>query len=400
MATFDEKLENLKSSVPTARGPECPEPAIWREIVVALTPSDEALKHLQHASRCDHCGPLLREAVTEMNAHITDAEAKQIAALESARSEWQRKLAARITGTPEATAPAPWWKVWGSAPRLAIAGGLLAVIVVGSWVAVRQARPQTPSDLLAQAYSEQRSFELRMAGAQYAPVRVQRGGEGSFLSRPEALLKAEARIASEIGAHPSDPSWLQAEARADLLEGKYDPAVTALRHALQIAPKSPTLLIDLGTAYFQRAQAADRPEDMGAAYESLSQALAAEPDNSVALFNRAIVAEHQFLFHQALDDWDHYLRVDSGSDWAVEARQRADGVRAKLKEHDQSHAAPLLTPSQIAAQASDPELRAQVDQRVEEYLHEAVGSWLPQAYPEGKATSDPGAVQALFFWRT
>ena len=413
MAAFEGQLEHLKSAQPAAPEADCPEPAVWRAIAVALIAPDQALVHLQHASRCDHCGPLLREAVTEMNSQITEAEAKQIAALDSARPEWQQTLATRITGAPATAAPLPWWKVWCSAPRLALIGVSLAVIVAGGmWLAVKEARPAPPADLLASAYSEQRPFELRIAGAAYAPVRVQRGAESSFLGRPEALLKAEARIAAEIGSHPSDPNWLQAKARADLLDGKYDSAVETLRHALQIAPKTPGFLIDLGTAYFQRAQGADRPEDLGAAYETLSQALAAEPDNSVALFNRAIVAEHQFLFHQALDDWDHYLRVDTGSDWTPEARQHADAVRAKLKQHDQSHAAPLLTPAQIAGQLGNieirsgapgngvlgtPEFRAQVNQRIEEYLHQAVRSWLPQAYPEGNRVPDPSAVQALFF---
>ena len=398
MAAFDNQLESLKSAPSTPRGADCPEATVWRQIAVALTPSDEALAHLRHASRCDHCGPLLREAVFEMDGKISQSEAKQIAALESARAEWQERLAHRITRTPVSAAPRPWWKSWASAPRLALSGaGLAAIIVAVSWLALKETRPVPPTGLLASAYSDQRTFELRIAGAHRAPVRVERGPEGSFLSRPAALLKAEAIIAAQIESHASDPNWLQAKARADLLEGKYDSAVDALRHALQISPKSPSLLIDLGTAYFQRAQMAERQEDLGAAYESLSQALAIEPENPVALFNRAIVAENQFLLHQALDDWDHYLRVDHGSDWAAEARQRADQVRAKVKDHDQSHAAPVFSPAQIAARSVDPDLRAQLDERVEEYLHEAVRSWLPQAYPEGQAAPDPGARQALFF---
>jgi CHAT domain-containing protein len=397
MAAFDDQLDRLKSALPSPPQPDCPESTVWREIAAAVTPSDLALTHLQHASRCDHCGPQLRQAISEMDGTLTESEAKLIAALKSARPEWQRGLAQRITGTPISAAP-PWWKAWATAPRLAFSGvALAAMMVAGLWLALREAQPVPPNSLLAIAYSDQRTFEMRISGAPHAPVRVQRGAEGSFLSRPAALLKAEAIIAAQIGSHASDPNWLQAKARADLLEGKYDSAVDALRHALQIAPKSPGLLIDLGTAYFQRAQGADRPEDLGAAYESLSQALAGEPENPVALFNRAIVAENQFLFHQALDDWDHYLRLDPASDWAVEARGHADKVRAKVNEHDQSHAAPLLTPAQIAAQLGNADLRAQLDQRVEEYLHEAVRSWLPQAYPEGKAAPDPSARQALFF---
>ncbi len=397
MAGMDRQLESLKNAIPIPPSPGCPEPTVWREIAVALTPSDQALVHLQHASACDHCGPLLREAIVDLDGEITDSEAKKITALESARPEWQRRLATRITGKKDA-APHAWWKPWATAPRLGFASlGLVALIAAGSWFAARKGQPAPPTDLLASAYSDQRPFEMRIPGASYGPVRIQRGAEGSFTSHPADLLKAEAIIAAEIGSHASDPNWLQAKARADLLEGKYDSAVETLRHALQIEPKSSSLLIDLGTAYFQRALMAERQEDLGAAYESLSHALATQPDNPVALFNRAIVAEHQFLFHQAIADWDHYLRVDSASDWASEARQHADAVRAKLKEHDQSHAAPLLSPSLIVAQAGNPNLRAQVDQRVEEYLHEAVVSWLPHGFPDGKEVPDPSAVQALFF---
>jgi len=38
-----------------------------------------------------------------------------------------------------------------------------------------------------------------------------------------------------------------------------------------------------------------------------------------------------------------------------------------------------------------------VDQRIEEYLNDAVSSWLPQAYPETASKADPAVRQALFF---
>jgi len=275
---------------------------------------------------------------------------------------------------------------------------------VGFWVAIDQIQvhrnqPATAERLLARAYTQQRTLEPRIAGASYAPLRVSLGEAGSFTSRPPALLKAEALIATQLELHPSDPSWLQAKAQADVLEGKYDAAVETLRRALELEPHSPALLIDLATAYFQRAQ----QEDFGAAYEYLSQALQVHPDDSVALFNRAIVSEHLFLYQQALDDWEHYLRVDSGSEWAEEARNRADAVREKLKEHG-SKAPPLLSPAQVAAMATSAgpgsEQLSEVDQLIEEYLREAVRSWLPQAFPATRANADPSAGQALFFWRT
>ena len=273
-----------------------------------------------------------------------------------------------------------------------------AVVGVGSWLVVQRNQPARASRLLARAYTEQRTLELRIAGADCAPLRVSRGPAASFTSRSQALLKAEDLIAGQLESHPSDPSWLHAQAQADLLEGKYDAAVEALRRALELQPDSSALMTDLATAYFQRAQQEDRKDDLGAAYEYLSQALRLHPDDPVALFNRALVAERQFLYQQALDDWEHYLRVDPGSPWAEEGRNHADAVREILKKHE-SNATPLRSPAQVADVGSSASVRAEVDQRVEEYLQEAVRSWLPEAFPEARAhaKADPQAAQALFF---
>jgi tetratricopeptide (TPR) repeat protein len=398
---------------------DCPDQAVWREIAGGLTPTNETLAHIEHASRCDSCGPLLREAVTELtglNRDITAEERQHIAALQSASAEWQQRLAQRIAGTSHSSQDsqsAPWWRWRLAVPRLATAMAaallLAAAVGVGSWVVLQRNQSARADHLLARAYTEQRTLELRIAGADYAPLRVSRGPAASFTSRSKALLKAEDLIATQLASHPSDPSWLQAQAQADLLEGKYDAAVEALRRALELQPHSPEFMIDLATAYFQRAQQEDRKDDFGAAYESLSQALRLRPDDPVALFNRAIVAEHAFLYHQALDDWEHYLRIDPTSQWAEEVRNHADAVRERLKQHE-SDATPLLSPAQLAAVVTNASLGAEadrrvVDSRVEEYLHEAIRSWLPQAFPEARANeakteADPNARQALFFWRT
>jgi tetratricopeptide (TPR) repeat protein len=406
LALLDRQLKNMRPAESALRQGDCPGSGVWREIAGGVTPPDETLAYVEHASRCDYCGPLLHGAVaklTDLNGEITEAERKRIATLESASAEWQQRLAQRITGTPHSgpdRESTPWWRGWLAVPRLAMAGAsLLAVVGVGSWVVVHRNQPAAVGELLARAYTEKRTLELRIAGADYAPLRVSLGPAASFTSRPAALLKAEALIASQLESHPSDPSWLQAKAQADVLEGKYDAAVEALRRALELEPRSPALLTDLATAYFQRAQQEDRKEDLGAAYEYLSQALKLHPGDPVALFNRAIVSEHQFLYQQALDDWEHYLRVDPGSQWVDEARNRANAVREKLKEHG-SKATPLLSPAQMAAMATSASLGSEVDQRIDEYLHEAVRSWLPQAFPEASANADPHASQALFFWRT
>lgn len=421
LVSLESQLQNLRPDESRSRrGGDCPGPEVWREVAGGRTADHETLVRIEHASRCDYCGPLLREAIVELadlNGEITAAERKHIAAQVSASAKWQQKLVGGITATQRSGAgreSTPWRQRWLTVPRLAMAGAcLLAVAGVGWWVAANRNQPADADNLLARAYTEKRTLELRIAGADYAPLRVSRGPAASFASRPTALLEAEALIASQLELHSSDPAWLQAQARADVLEGKYDAAAEVLRRASELEPHSPAILTDLATAYFQRAQQDDHNEDLGAAYEFLSQALKLLPDDPVALFNRAVVSEHLFLYQQALDDWQHYQRVDSGSPWAEEARNRASAIEEKLKEH-QSGAMPLLSPAEVGAMAVSASLGSEqgfgqsfeagsaVDQRIEEYLHEAVRSWLPQAFPEAgvhekRANADPGAARGIFF---
>lgn len=420
LAELERQFMHLRPVESAQSSGDCPSPTVWREIAVGLLQPKDTLFYIEHASGCDYCGPLLREAVAELaplNRELTGEEQKQIAGLESASTGWQEKLARQIAGTPlsamDRQSP-QWWEHWTTASRQVLAGALLlAVAGVGSWIVFRQAhlrhQPAAAESLLARAYTKKRTLELRIAGAAYAPMNVTRGEAGSFAASPKELLSAEALIASQLESQPTNPAWLRAQAQADMLEGKYDPAVEALRHALELEPQSPALLTDLATAYFERAQSQNQKDDLAPAYEDLSKALGLQPDDPVALFNRAMVAEHLFLYHQALDDWDHYLRIDPASQWAQEARIRSDAVRAKLKEH-QSQAAPPSADRliEVASGASPP---SDVDLRIEDYLDEALLSWLPAAFPDrGKEVSanedpasgarpdvDPRALQALFF---
>ena len=400
LAGLDRKLKSQPGSLhESALSAECPGAEVWNEIAGGLTESELALGFIEHASRCDYCGPRLRAAVaeiSELNAELTDAEREEMASLDSATLEWQMKLAERISGSPRSDrSRARGWTTWLLAPRLvATVTAVIVVAALGWWASSERGSAASANHLLARAYTEQRTLELRIPGAGYAPLRVQRGPAESFVGRPAALLKAEALIASQLASHPEDPAWLQAGARANMLEGKYDAAVESLQRAVELQPHSPELLADLGTAHFQRAQSEDRQEDYGAAYEYFSKALELRPEEPTTLFNRAIVAEHQFLYRQALDDLEHYLKLDSRSEWADEARNHAKAVREKLKEHE-SGSAPLLSSDQVASATGD--ASADVDRRVEQYLDVAVRSWLPQAYPEGTKQGDPQARQALFF---
>ncbi len=385
------ELFGLRERKPGPLRPECPEEGEWLSVAGGLLPKDKAWELMKHAAQCDHCGPLLRDAVKLLTDEATPEEEKELAELESARGEGQKKMADRLRKNQPVNERRSWWKSLAMWPRPAFAFAGLAVAVLAAWFGVRALRPPTVEQLLARAYTEHRTMEVRIADARYAPVRVERGPGGSNLEKSPSLLKAEYEIGENLPLHPNDPAWLEAKARADLLDGNYDAAVKSLQQALETDPDSPQLLTDLGSAFYLRAESTDRPTDYGNAIESLGKALAKSPDDQVALFNRALACERMFLYTQAIDDWQHYLRLDPQGGWAEEARKRLAEIQEKVKQHAERVAEPLLTPKELVARinSSPSETTSLVDRRIERYLDAAMKSWLPASIASGKDKLSP-----------
>jgi CHAT domain-containing protein len=371
---------SVRRNVPP--GPDCVPETEWLNVAAGLLPEAKARELMKHAAQCGHCGPLLKSAAETLAEDITPGEEALLASLDSARPKWQKNMAVTLQTNVQGRQPKPFrLRAIFSWPTPAYAFAGIAAIAIVAWIGVRTLRPPSAVQLLAQAYTEHRTLEPRIPGAQYAPLRVERGAGASNLDKSPALLKAEDLIAENLRQHPNDPAWLQARARADLLDGNYDSAIKSLQRALETEPDSPSLLTDLGTAYYMRAQSADRPIDYGNAIESLGKALSKSPDDPIALFNRALACEHMFLYTQAVDDWQHYLRIDPQGEWSDDARRRLAAVKAKLQQHEKSMSEPLLRPTEIPAELNEAALRGKIDGRIEEYLHVAITEWLPLAFP-------------------
>jgi len=383
--------EILRMRVPNPSPPTsaCMGDAEWREVAAGLLPKAETIERMKHAAQCGHCGPLLKNAAETIVDEATPSEEALLASLQSARPEWRRNMAATLRDSVRNRQPrSSWWKaifIW-PAPAYAFAG--IVVVAVVAWIGVRALRPPSAERLLAQAYTEHRTLEVRIPGAKYAPVQTQRGTGQSDFDKPHSLLKAKDLIAEALSKNPNDPRWLQVRARAELLDGNYDSAIKSLDRALETQPDSPALLTDLGSAYFVRAESANRPIDYGNAIELFGKVLAKAPDDPIALFNRALASEHVFLYTQAVDDWEHYLRVDPQGEWSEDARRRLSALREKIKQHDKSENEPLLTPDQIAqAGLSDSAKLEKIDSRIEEYLNLAMVTWLPESHNAPVPTS-------------
>ena len=363
-----------------AKGPNCSDEDEWVSLVAGLAGESEAKERMKHAAQCGYCGPLLKAAAEILSDEATADEEVRLAKLASTRTDWQAEMALTLGrgGEPGRTPEfaSPFWKSLFYWPRPAFAVAAIVVIVAVGWIGVRMVRPPSAEKLLAQAYTEHRTIEVRIPDAKYAPLRVERSGADSNFEKPESLLRAEALIRERLRRYPNDPEWLEAKARAELLDGSYDDAIKTLKRALESRPDSPQVLTDLGSAYFLRAQSTNRPIDYGNAIELLGKVLAKNPDDPIALFNRALACEQMFLYAQSIDDWDHYLRVDPRGEWADEARKRLENLRNKVQKRDQSLGEPLATPSQISG---NPDV-SNIDRRIEEYLDRAVTDWLPQVF--------------------
>ena len=370
-------------------GPGCVEETEWLNVAAGLLTEAKTRELMKHAAQCGHCGPLLKNAAETLSDEVTPSEETLLASLSSARPEWRHNMATTLRGDLRKQQQKPlWWRAmfaWPS-PAYALAG--IATVAFVAWVGVRTFHQPSAEQLLAQAYSEHRTLEVRIPGAKYAPLQAQRGTQGSDFDKPQSLLKAEVLIGENLSKNPNNPVWLQARARADLLDGNYDSAIKSLQRALETQPNSASLLTDLGSAYFVRADSADRPIDYGNAIESLGKALAKSPDDPVALFNRALASDRMFLYTQEVDDWEHYLRVDLQGEWSDEARRRLTALKEKLQQHEKTLSEPLFTPAQIAqGGASDATVQEKIDRRIEEYLSLAVVKWLPEAYPTVQASA-------------
>jgi CHAT domain-containing protein/tetratricopeptide (TPR) repeat protein len=395
------------------RSPDCPaDDDVWLSWTAGLLTDEEAAGYVAHAAACNRCAPLLREAMEDMAQDATAEEREALAKLPSASPGWQRAMAQKMAASGSAVVPLvevetparnkepkskekagfPWWP-------MAWAGSGLAVVLVAVLVGVRLTREPDVNQLLARVFTEQRTSELRMPGAAYGPLRVELGNGRRDL--PPSFYTAQGIIKTELAKHPEDPSWLQAQGRAHLLEGDYEKAIKDLDSALIVRPNDPGLLLDKATALFQRAEQLG-PEariDYGEAAEDLGEVLKKIPNDPVALFNRAIVYEKMQAYDQAIEDLNRYLNIDPAGSWSDEARDRLRRLKDLVKKHEDALALPLADPATFVRLASDQTGLVQIEERIEDYQDLAILKWLPEAFATTSqlksANQEYGALKAL-----
>jgi hypothetical protein len=303
--------------------PDCLDEDDLRHLAAGLSPPDQAAKLTQHASQCDHCGPLLRTYIEDFSDELSPEDEALLGRLKSSSAGWQKKVVQEMlteaAGASAAKSKKTFSWRWLLAP---VALAACAALAFAIWYS-RRDTPEKVEKLLAQAYTEQRTMEMRWPGAKWAPVRVTRGNAQPRFSRPATLLQAEAIIAREQRRNRLSSEWSNLQAQAELLEWHPESAVSIVMSSQGIPNQTNTdLMIALALARFEQAEPSRDVEGYKAAIVLLDHVLAKEPKNTVALFNRAIVEEQLGQLDLARIDWKVFLQYETDPAWAAEAGGR------------------------------------------------------------------------------
>jgi len=217
----------------------------------------------------------------------------------------------------------------------------------------RSGRPAPPMVAeLAQTMGTTRFVEPRLTGGfQHGRLIVLRssGPQGLDAQSP-AVLAAVARIRERTEGDKS-PEGLGALAVTYLVSGDIGKAVKTLESATAQAPKNPRLLSDLAAAYLVRAGRLDEPADLPKALEAAEKAIELEDAPDEAWFNRALALEQLHLVDSAKKAWEDFLKRDSTSAWADEARKHLEELppaQQSTLEEDRARARAALTEGQTA----------------------------------------------------
>jgi CHAT domain-containing protein len=253
-----------------------------------------------HLAECEECYALFRESA---QTHLEDVD--RVVSMRT----WRERL----------PRPRVLWS--SSAAVMATAAAVWLVVGAPERFSLR------PSDrelqALVAAVGTNRTIEGRLVGGfAYGPLRsVTRAGEPSTPSVAPDVRIAAAQIEKTAAAQRT-PKAVHTLGIAYLVTGEVGRAVPLLEEAAEGAKGDARVLSDLAAAYLARAERSNQPQDFARAVTMADRALKADPHLAEASFNRAYALERLSLADQARNAWLDYLKVDSSSEWAAEARSR------------------------------------------------------------------------------
>jgi len=367
----------------------CPPAGSYMRLVLGSAEGKEAEGLLEHASGCETCGAMLAASLRALEGNPSAEEVAAIAELAAAKTPWQEQLAERLASTKTRKPPVTRFlgprsgKQW-LATAAAVAGVAAAVGLI-AW----QRQESSPEHLLAMAYQQSRTIELRIPEAGYTGLTADSHTRGTAVDSEAApLLEARAGLARHLERSPQDAHWLELQARADVLAEHYDSAIDVLDRLLAAGPVTAELLTDAAAAYYQRGLVSGRELDRSTALDYLRRADELAPADPVVLFNEAIVMEDRGQMMNAVEVWNRYITVERDVKWAAEGKRKLAALEQtlnKLKSHESRIRQMLATPESMDALANNPQKLAALDEELSSVQLDKV---LRIAYPAGLANSD------------
>ncbi|MFL5614816.1 MAG: CHAT domain-containing protein [Gemmatimonadaceae bacterium] len=162
---------------------------------------------------------------------------------------------------------------------------------------------------------------------------------------PDSYIVATAARASRALDRGITPEALQAAGLSELSSS--DTTARAARQAEQYLEMlvrlrpSATALTDLSAAHLVVASSAGDPRALLAGLDAASRALQLDPSAVAPLYDRALALDLLALNGEATKAWDAYLRQDSSSPYASEARHRIVAIARFVPVHDPDSTASL-----------------------------------------------------------
>jgi tetratricopeptide (TPR) repeat protein len=370
---------------PSTYAGECYSPEAYVRVALGEAESNESQALLAHAASCANCCELLARSLRALDGEPSAEELAAIAELAAARTDWQLRMAGELAATPARTRS----KLFDFAAfrhsltrRILIGSAVAASLAVAAGLFAWRLQSTRPERLLAVAYTQSRTMELRIPLAAFASQIPGRHTRGAIADgEPPALLEARARLAESLQRKHDDTHMLELQARADLLEERYDTAADTLDRLLAEGPVTSELLVDASSAYFQRGLVSGSASDRGIALDYIRRADELAPADPLVLFNEAIMMEDRGQMMNAVEVWHRFITVERDPGWTAEGQRKLTTLEQtlnRLKTHQSRMEKMLATPESMDGLADNAELLGKLD---EELSTLQLNKILKMAYP-------------------
>lgn len=396
------KIEELLSSAnlpastspcsPRQAGPvgaDCSADEYWLKVSAHELDGDEAQRLIDHAARCQFCGPKLHYWASVLAEEESPEETLLLSQLSVSKSGWQERMAKMLMRKSREKNELVPKRRFFFPLALGFAGALAAAVIVVLLIRDFHSAP-SPERLLAEAYTNQRIMDTRIPLAAYAPVSPphhQRAAGTNSMSDSVPLLEARAAITQALMKTPEDTHLLLLQARSDLLSEDYTTAIDTLKRLVALNSSNVAALTDLASAYSMRAKATDVVSDEATALDYLEKAAHLDPKNPVILYNEAVILQSLGQFNSAIEVWNKFLAVENNKSWVQDGKRRlseAEKHVTQLKQ-DQSELDPFLGNAEgMFHLARSPDLLANYDEELST-LH--LPLLLKSAFPAQSASS-------------